>query len=87
MIKNEPLESVEQFVHLVNALCWDYTAEDHIMIIKLKVFETLTSGSGDKMHPLSRAWGREKNHFGIELKREEKFSLAARLRQAFEFLT
>ena len=39
------------------------------------------------MHPLARVWGREENHFQVELERTEKFSLAARLRQAFEFLS
>ena len=55
-------------------------------MLRLQIFETLFNSDGDIMHPLRRAWGREQNHYSVELERKEKFSLASRLRQAFEFL-
>ena len=63
VIRNEQLESPDKYVHLLNALCWDYSTEDHEMLNRLRVFETLTAGNGERMHPLARAWGREDNHF------------------------
>ena len=87
VLKNEPLDGAEEYVHLINTLCWDFTVEDQKALMQLNIFEVLLQGNGDQLHPLYRAWGREKNHFQIELNREEKFSLAARLRQTFEFLT
>ena len=50
------------------------------MLAKLNIFEVLMNGDGYKLHPLSRSWGRENNHFTIKLELEEGFSLAARLR-------
>ena len=64
----------------MNALCWDYSVEDHKMLSQLKVFETLTNGNGDRLHLLARSWGREENNFEIELKRSTGMSITSRLR-------
>lgn len=78
----------QRYVHLLNALCWDYTPEDHRMIVRLRMLETIHRGNKNELFsPLSQAWGRERNHFQVELERTENFSLATRLRQVFEFLS
>ena len=41
VLKNEKLRSVEDYVHLVNALCWDFTVEDHQMMVRLQIFKTI----------------------------------------------
>lgn len=78
VLKNEKLDSADEYVHLLNAFCWEFSPEDHHMLSKLKIFDTLWRGNGDRMHPLARAWGREETHFQIELDRLECFSLATR---------
>ena len=56
------------------------------MLTRLKVFETLINGNGDRLHPLKKAWGREENHFQVQLQVGSSFYLPARLRQVFEYL-
>lgn len=69
------------YVHMLNALCWDFRAEDHEIIARLRVFDALLRGDNREFfNPILRAWGREKTHFSKGL------SLASHLRQVFEFL-
>ena len=86
VIRNEKLTRNDYYVHLLNALCWDFSAEDHKMLTRLKVFETLINGNGDRLHPLKKAWGREENHFQVALQLGSTFYLPSRVRQVFEYL-
>lgn len=63
VLKHESHGSSTEYVHLINALCWDYRAEDHGHLLRLEIFDTLFNADGDLMHPLKRAWGRELNHY------------------------
>ena len=34
---------------LLNALCWNYKAQDHEMLSKVRIFETLQKGDGSDL--------------------------------------
>ena len=57
ILKHGSLSSSTEYVHLLNALCWNFTREDHEHLVKLEVFRTLQRGDGSILHPLFRAWG------------------------------
>ena len=42
VIKNQKLKDDNQFVHLMNALCWDFRPEDHQLLERLDIFNVLT---------------------------------------------
>ena len=44
----------DQMVHLLDALCWDYTSEDHDWLSKLEIFKTLLVGNGKIQHMIRR---------------------------------
>ena len=46
VLKNEELRQDSLYVHLLNALCWDYTVEDHKLLERLDVFSLLNRGNG-----------------------------------------
>ena len=86
VLKHEDLKKAEEYVHLMNALCWNYTLEDHKHLMRYQVFETLQRGDGTIMHPIYRSWGQEDSNFVIRLNKENELNMASRLRQVFEFL-
>lgn len=64
ILKHESFEGDNtSYVHLLNALCWNFTTADHEYLVKLKIFKTLCRGNGDILHPLFRAWGQDESHF------------------------
>mmetsp|Transcript_23102 Transcript_23102/g.28645 ORF Transcript_23102/g.28645 Transcript_23102/m.28645 type:complete len:98 (+) Transcript_23102:1049-1342(+) len=63
VIKNEKLDDQNQYVHLLNALCWDYTADDHQMLERLEVFSILNKGNSELTHPIHASWGMQKTFF------------------------
>ena len=87
VLKHESLDSTTEYVHLINALCWNFTRSDHEALVKVELFKTLCRGDGNIMHPLFRAWGQEDSNFQLELEKKTNFCLASRVRQVFEFLT
>lgn len=86
VLKHEPLHSSTEYVHLLNALCWNYTRDDHSYLVSLDVFKTIQCGDGTLMHPIFRSWGQEDTNFHLHLEKETQLSLTSRLRQVFEFL-
>ena len=86
VIKREEMKNQDTYVHLLDALCWDFTTEDHDLIDRLNIFDTLLKGNGELVHPLKSAWGCENSFYHLELDKQNKFNLAARLRQVFEFI-
>lgn len=66
VLRFESLNSSTEYVHLLNALCWNYTREDHPHLVKLGVFQALQSGDGTLMHPFQRSWGQEESNFQVE---------------------
>ena len=86
VLKHENLTSSTEYVHLLNALCWSYTRDDHSYLVSLNVLDAIQGGDGTLMHPIYRAWGQEDSNFQLELDKQGSFSLASRLRQVFEFL-
>ena len=88
ILKHESLEGdTTKYIHLINALCWNFTIADHEELVKVEVFKTLCRGNGDILHPLFRAWGQDESNFSLELDKKTNFSLSSRVRQVFEFLT
>lgn len=84
----------QKLVNLMNALLWDYEAEDMEVLAKAQVFRTL-SGDEDysycKFNTLYNAWGKEQRCYSIENRDKSvtdmlEYSLSARLRQCFDFL-
>ena len=87
ILKHERLESSTDYVHLLNALCWNFSREDHEYLVQLDLFTALHVGDGSMLHPIYRAWGQETTNFSLRLEKSTSLSLASRLRQVFEFLT
>lgn len=85
-VLKDPMISASGYTHLLNALCWNYTRDDHAYLIKLDIFKTIQCGDGTLMHPIFRSWGQTCSNFSIELERSAEFGLPSRLRQVFEFL-
>ena len=85
-IKYEDFTKSSEYVHCLNALCWNFNREDHPHMVKLEIFLTLQRGDGTLMHPLNRSWGQEYTPFQLELEKDNELALAPRLRQVFEFL-
>ena len=73
-------------MHILNALCWSYTEEDHKHLLELDLFGVLQKGDGDFLHPILRAWGQEQSQFSLQLHKSLCLCMASRLRQVFEFL-
>ena len=65
VLKNQKLKRGESYVHLLDALCWDYSNEDHELLDRLKIFDALFRGNGDFDHPLRSAWGCESGFFEL----------------------
>ena len=86
MLKNQELNDKSLYVHLMNALCWDYSVEDHQLLERLEVFAALNHGNKDIDHPLRVAWGLQKGFYSIELEKKTNFNLPARLKQVYSFL-
>ena len=89
-------ESDQQLlVNLLNALLWDYQAEDMQVLAQAQVFRTL-SGDAEysyaKYNTIYNAWGMEERCYSIENRDKNatenlEYSLSARLRQCFDYLT
>lgn len=88
VLKHEELSSDEN-VHLLNALCWNYSREDHEYLVQLKLLQTLQRGDGTIFHPLYLAWGKQDSHFTLspQPKKDRDFDLGSRLHLVFDFLT
>lgn len=86
VIKNQRLKDDAQYVHLMNALCWDFMPEDHQLLERLDVFGTLSQGNGDLTHPIRACWGMQKSFYQVELEKTSHFNLPARTKQVFDFL-
>lgn len=67
VLKYEELEGQTDYVHLLNALCWNFTTEDHVHLVRLELFRALQNGDGTLMHPVFRSWGVEQTNFCLEL--------------------
>ena len=80
VLKSQQLKDSSQYVHLINTLCWDYTAEDHKLLERLDVFGSLCRGNNELNHPLRVAWGMQSSFYAIELEKKSNFNLPARLK-------
>ena len=80
---------------LLNALLWDYRAEDMQVLAQAQVFRTLAGDaefSYTKFNTIYNAWGMEQRCYSIENRDKNateclEYSLSARLRQTFDYLT
>ena len=66
VIKHEQLANEDNYVHLLDALCWDYKPEDLHFLDKHDIFNTLLKGNGEIVHPLRVSWGRESNYYKLD---------------------
>ena len=93
MIKAE--SNPQRLVNLMNALLWDYQAEDLQVLASAQVFRTLSGDidySYTKYNTLYNAWGMEERYYSIENRDSSatemlEYSLSARLRQCFDYLS
>ena len=76
----------DHYVHLANALCWTYTAEDHDWLAKLGIFDVMLRGDGEIMHPLRTAWGRDNSQLKIIAGKDSNLCLPSYLWQTFLFI-
>lgn len=86
MLKHQKLTKNDDYVHLLNALCWNYTSEDHGWLSKVALLQALLMGNEEVLHPLRSQWGRADLLFGLQLQRKSDLCLPSFLWQAFNFV-
>ena len=47
----------DKIIHLMDAICWEYTRKDHDKLAKLNIFRVLSEGNGERNSLLKTAWG------------------------------
>ena len=55
MIRTETDET--NLVHLIDALMWSFTRQDHEQLEKLNIFDALFHGNGKRNSVIRKAWG------------------------------
>lgn len=67
VLRHEDISDLNDYVFLVNSLCWSYSSEDHEWLSQLKLAQALLMGNGDILHPLRQMWGRTDLLYGLKL--------------------
>jgi len=71
---------------LLENLCWNYKAEDHAHLGKLKLFEFLSVGDGSDLCWINYYQGRYRRHTSIKDESIEEMNLGRLLQQTVEYL-
>ena len=74
----------DKIIHLMDAICWEYTRKDHDKLAKLNIFKVLSEGNGERNSLLKTAWGQFTGY--IVKDKNEDMQLPSRLMQAFQYL-
>ena len=74
----------DKIIHLIDALCWEYTRQDHDSLARLNIFKVLSHGNGECNSLLKAAWGQQTGE--VVKDKDSDLQLPSRLMQAFQYL-